>query len=48
MKKIIRIVSVCLMAVLLMTMLSSCTNIFSRKSKFVGTWMALDSEGGNR
>ena len=41
MKKINRIIALCLVAVVLMTVLTACGN----KKKFVGTWEELDADG---
>ena len=41
MKKFIRIIALCLVAVMLMSSFASCGN----KRKFVGTWEELDEDG---
>ena len=41
MKKFIRIIALCLVAVMLMSSFASCGN----KRKFVGTWQELDEDG---
>lgn len=41
MKKVISLISLCLVAVILVSSFSSCSN----KKKFVGTWDEYDSEG---
>ena len=44
MKKFIRILSLCLIAVMLLSVLASCGDS-KEKKKFVGTWLEINSKG---